>query len=255
MLTEKEIRDIVNSEVDKHLQHPSKLIGKDEMFGYSSISPNDSGLNCYIFLDDSCSYMKYKHPLYVIFNNGSGKSDELIPITIEPKINIVNTNFKIKLNQVDLKKIYKFIETNKNLIFKLANEEIDIFDFTELMVTQENRYSLAESLNKSLLVEMSKLLPKRTGLPVPVWVQETKMDMQHGLRMKFQASPVQINTDNYSSISLETFEFFNLPTKNCITNRDLRKIKRFVELNQKILIELALAKIDLNIFLASLIKS
>lgn len=152
MLTEKEIRNIVNTEIDKYLQHPTKLIGKDEMFGYSSISPKDSGLNCYIFLDDSNSYKKYKHPLYVIFNNSSGKSDELIPISIEPTINIVNSNFKLNLSQLELNKIYKFIKTNKDLILKLANEEIDIFDFTELMVTQENSYRLVESLNKSLYV-------------------------------------------------------------------------------------------------------
>lgn len=154
---------IIENAIKQELSHPSKLIGRDEMYGYSSVDPSDSGLNVKIYLDDSHSYKTYNHPLYVFFDNGKNRSEELIPIMVENEPKLINNNFNLNISHFELKKIFKFIESNIELITELANEQIDIFDFYDSMISQKTYYKLVESIEKELLVEMSKIPPKRTG--------------------------------------------------------------------------------------------
>ena len=100
---------------------------------------------------------------------------------------------------------------------------------------------LLEQLNEVQLWEMANLRPKRTGLPVIVYVSER--NSSHGPRIKFM---------NGYSDNLQLGELLTMTVEDSprvignvkISARDVKLIKQWVLLNKQLLIDLWNNKID-----------
>lgn len=132
LLSDERLEQIINAVKKSQEQLNNYKITQDELFGYSCISPSESGLKVRIFVDDSSSYKHYDHSLYIFFiNSYDEESTDLVPIG---QYGAIGNEVEVKISQNDLEDIRSFVKLNSTNILKLANEEIDIVDFSKLMI-------------------------------------------------------------------------------------------------------------------------
>ena len=132
LLSDERLEQIINAVKKSQEQLNNYKVTQDELFGYSSISSSESGLKVRIFVDDSSSYKHYDHSLYIFFiNSYDEQSTDLVPIG---QYGAIGNEVEVKISQNDLEDIRRFVKLNSTNILKLANEEIDIVDFSKLMI-------------------------------------------------------------------------------------------------------------------------
>ena len=132
LLSDERLEQIINAVKKSQEQLNNYKVTQDELFGYSCISPSESGLKVRIFVDDSSSYKHYDHSLYIFFTNSyDEQSTDLVPIG---QYGAIGNEVEVKISQNDLDDIRRFVKLNSTNILKLANEEIDIVDFSKLMI-------------------------------------------------------------------------------------------------------------------------
>lgn len=132
LLSDERLEQIINAVKKSQEQLNNYKVTQDELFGYSCISPSESGLKVRIFVDDSSSYKHYDHSLYIFFiNSYDEESTDLVPIG---QYGAIGNEVEVKISQNDLEDIRSFVKLNSTNILKLANEEIDIVDFSKLMI-------------------------------------------------------------------------------------------------------------------------
>lgn len=132
LLSDERLEQIINAVKKSQEQLNNYKVTQDELFGYSCISPSESGLKVRIFVDDSSSYKHYDHSLYIFFiNSYDEESTDLVPIG---QYGAIGNEVEVKISQNDLEDIRRFVKLNSTNILKLANEEIDIVDFSKLMI-------------------------------------------------------------------------------------------------------------------------
>ena len=210
----------------------------------------DTGLPVKILIDDGESYIIHEHPLFIYFQNGTQRTDGIIPVSVSPNPRIMIKNVpKLKISQKDLSDIFTFIRQNLSLLWKVANKEISGIYSYDLIKP------IKKKLHESLLLEMSSIPKEVTGLPVDIWVDEG-VPLQHALRIKFRASKEQHTTREYSSMTIEDEPVvFNLPKKLSVSSKDIEMIKNFVRYNKERLIDLNIGNIKYKQdFLPKMIK-
>lgn len=132
LLSDERLEQIINAVKKSQEQLNNYKVTQDELFGYSCISPSGSGLKVRIFVDDSSSYKHYDHSLYIFFiNSYDEESTDLVPIG---QYGAIGNEVEVKISQNDLEDIRRFVKLNSTNMLKLANEEIDIVDFSKLMI-------------------------------------------------------------------------------------------------------------------------
>ena len=132
LLSDERLEQIINAVKKSQEQLNNYKVTQDELFGYSCISPSESGLKVRIFVDDSSSYKHYDHSLYIFFiNSYDEESTDLVPIG---QYGAIGNEVEVKISQNDLEDIRRFVKLNSTNMLKLANEEIDIVDFSKLMI-------------------------------------------------------------------------------------------------------------------------
>jgi hypothetical protein len=95
-----------------------------------------SKLPANLYLDDNGTWFKlgpYKRIKFQDDNNDKVLTNNMIPMSIDdnPQILIDNANLSLSVSEVEQIKI--FVKNNKELLLKLGDMEIDIFDFIEKM--------------------------------------------------------------------------------------------------------------------------
>lgn len=131
-ISDERLEWLINAVKKSQEQLNNYKVTQDELFGYSSISSSESGLKVRIFVDDSSSYKHYDHSLYIFFiNSYDEQSTDLVPIG---QYGAIGNEVEVKISQNDLEDIRRFVKLNSTNILKLANEEIDIVDFSKLMI-------------------------------------------------------------------------------------------------------------------------
>ena len=124
----------------------SKRSGKDFMTEHENLQENmkleemsilfkrDSGLPVNLWLDDSGTWKKAGHWKRIKFQSTHGNktiSREMIPMSINDDPQILVNNPKMELSQSEINLIRQFVIDNKDLLNKLSDQEISIFDFKE----------------------------------------------------------------------------------------------------------------------------
>lgn len=110
---------------------------------------------------------------------------------------------------------------------------------------------------KECLQEMSRLAAKKSGLPVDLYIDDSKSYIRggHAKRIKFQANSDDSRTESFSSMTLdgkvvpETF-----PKKHSIKNKEIEEISIFVKNNVFALEKIADKEIDFQDFMNVMIK-
>lgn len=123
------IGKIVKEEISNVLNKTSyydNIDWDDEICEFDLFEPYQTNLLTDIYLDTCHAYKRNKHPLWVYFKNGR----TVLPILISKQPKILFKHFKFNVSYETLKNVFNFIIKYKNMLIKLANEEItrDIFE-------------------------------------------------------------------------------------------------------------------------------
>lgn len=240
-LKESDLRHIVENAVNKIISE-YKMMDIDELMEYMWLRPSDTGLRLDVFVDDGGSYLRNNHPLLVFIRNGYAKSDnEFIPMSVEDKPRVLDDDMDFYVSYNDIFEVQDFIQNNRELLIKLANNEMKQFDFKREIKPQKG-IMVAEQ--RQSLKEMATLKATDSGLPMDIWLDEGATYMGHAPRIKFKASNEQRTTREFSSMLLTkdaTVE--NFPSNSPIRKKDMEKLKTFVIDNLDLLLDLANGKI------------
>ena len=229
-----------------------KLTNLNELFGYTRLDTNRTGLNVTLMADSTRAYKIYGHMPLIFARNGYDKSiKEYIPFLIAPQSKILDPTIDLNITYSDVFAIEIFIRENFRGLRDLANEKIEDVEFIRSI--KPFRRMLNES--SSLIMEMGRLKPKDTNLPMDIWVDEEGLYNGHAPRIKFQASSDQTITRDFSTMTIANPpEIFNLPSKNTLRRKDRIKLERFVINNMENLLKLADGEIDIDAFKKIIVK-
>lgn len=105
-----------------------------ETMEFFLLRPQDTGLSVRLLIDDGGSYIEHNHPLFVYFQNGTDRSDDIIPVSVssDPKIMIRDVPL-LKISKQELSRIFKFVKTNSKLLCQAANGEIPTYDVPDYL--------------------------------------------------------------------------------------------------------------------------
>jgi hypothetical protein len=223
-----------------------------EMEEFHVMRKNVTGLPVNVFIDDAASYKLSNHPLWLYFQNDYNEKAVntnrlVLPISIEksPKL-LVNPNM-VQISQSDLNKVIKFVKINCSILKKFADKTIsDDKFYWQLKV---NSLKLQESTDRMLLTEMGKTLqPNQTGLPYPIWVDESEqyLDGGHGPRIKiFAVKGEKPNTrTNFASMTISDNPMIVSKPVNYNLSRGEEKLyANFVVYNKNLLLNLSHGKL------------
>lgn len=101
----------------------------DSTFEFNYFGQNETDLSVGLYLDDCRSYERNKHPLFMLFVDGMGKDDNVVPVLVSDDPKIMIRNYDVKISENELNTVFQFIKINKKLIEDLANEKINDVDF------------------------------------------------------------------------------------------------------------------------------
>lgn len=230
--------EIVN-EVLYSANRPYKMQHPDELFGYTLLGREYTGLNYPIFADDEKSYIKDKHqPLLFVKNGNNSNEMDFIPFSLSIRPIILDRQIDVKISAKDIAMIQLFIRKNLFVLLNFANEKMTHLEFFKAIKPVEK-----------MLSEMSKLSKEITNLPMDIWVDEAATFQGHAPRLKFQASKDQKTTREYSTMLLSDPPVIeNLPRKVNLKTKDIKKLEDFVLANFKALNQLARNEINLRDF-------
>jgi len=114
-----------------------KKQNKEELWEYLTIETYKAKLPVSIYVDDSSSYRRRNHPMWLYFR-AFYKRNIFLPMSIGDNPTISIKNPKMGISESDLMKIKKFIVLNKDILMQLANEEINDIEFLDAMNTNLN---------------------------------------------------------------------------------------------------------------------
>jgi hypothetical protein len=96
-----------------------------------------SGLPVNLYLDDAGTWSKSGHWKRIKFQadkSDSANTRSMIPMSISDNPRILIKNPRLSLSADDIEKVKIFVKMNKDLLLQLADEKIDIVEFTNKMV-------------------------------------------------------------------------------------------------------------------------
>lgn len=113
----------------------SNIHEDDMLLEMATLRKNVTGLPVNIWVDDCGAYKNSGHSAIIKFQGDTGDSPisrNMLEMTIDGT-RIIGDITKTKLKTRDLNKVKEFVNRNRNLLLKLGEAEIDIFQFKELM--------------------------------------------------------------------------------------------------------------------------
>ena len=212
---------------------------KEELWQFTRLSKEITGLDYNIFIDDNKTYETYNHDLWLYVECKKGLK---VPITIS-QTPIVKKF--IPKNEFNLEKIYNFIRCNETLIKNYANGLINFNAFSNVIESLKKDNLLTEGHSWKI---DSTLRGDETGLSTDIWVDENQTYQGHAPRIKFRHNKQKRFTREFASMEInDTDRIHNI--NGCeLTRKELQQIKEFVKLNRQALLDLANNIIDINHF-------
>ena len=229
------IQETIEQKMNSHTAYD--LLDTDELFEYMWLTPSMTGINADLFVDDGGAYKRHSHPLLLFVKNGHGRAVlDFISITISESPRIISTHTHIDLSDTVLSDVFSFIIANTGILKSFADGEVSHDEFIKDLVVSKSTFS--ESIER--LDEMATLRREDSLLPMDIWLDEGATFQGHAPRIKFKASNEQHTTREFSSMLISNPEQIeNLPPKTNIDSKDLEKLKKFVTINQSLLLQLA----------------
>ena len=101
---------------------------------------------------------------------------------------------------------------------------------------------IEQALTEDSLWEMTNLRPKRTGLTMCIYVSERKGS--HGPRVKFMNGYGDVQAEHLCTITVEDNPQIIAEEKIILKTKDINDLKKWIALNQQLLVDLWNKKID-----------
>ena len=121
-----------------------------DLMEYMWMHPKGTGLNVDVFVDDGGAYIRHNEPLLLWVRNGYDKSvGEFIPVSVSLEPQILNDTIPIRIAEIDIQAVSKFIVSKLNLLQALADRKISQIDFFHLVKeTLANAVHICGETNK-----------------------------------------------------------------------------------------------------------
>lgn len=209
---------------------------EDDTFGFLKLYPGETGLNISVYADDSGSYLKHNHPLWLYFENSKdGTFNKRLPISISYNPQLLVPENLVEISNHDLYMVENFIRCNYGLLNEYGNGNIDVLLFCKLLRRQK---CLTESSCQTI-TEASILDRSLTGLNTEIWV-DNERGLQHSERIKFKYDDEK-DTRKWVTMTINDTEpsVKNMTRPRKTSNKDIERIKKFVIYNRRILLGLA----------------
>ena len=208
-----------------------------ESIEYVRISASRTGLPYDIYIDNSMSYKKHKHELWLYVNCGGVK----IPVTIEDRPKVKRFVYGYTC---DLSRIYDFIRINKELLTNMANRKTNEHVFFHLL----KNINEDVDLERGLISEMATLHTDISRLPTTLWLDDDMTYLPHAPRIKFRMGD-ETTTRQYTSMEInDPDKLHNVPKRSILNAKQVEQIKSFVRVNRDILLDLCNNKIEFEEF-------
>ena len=225
-----------------------------EMYGYFPLTRRDTGLPVELLADDSGTYKKFNHPLWLLIYNGYKPTDEVIPMTIDATGEIVGT-YDLNISYDDIRKVREFMHRNMDGLKAVADEQMSSYEFVKNM--DLSQYRMAEGVER--LDEMAKLTSDMTNLKSDIWIDNafgSRSGLQHSARIKFKAEQGVDDPNDWPTMKLQkdNYEVLHMPQKTFLKNKDIKKIAKFVDLNFDLISALYCREIGWGEFIEKLQK-
>ena len=212
---------------------------EEELYEFYRLSPNVTNVPVEIWFDDSQSYIRNNHPLWIYFRNGNPTETlEFIPVSVSNNPQILIQNPKIKISSNVIVRIKQFVQRFKKELILVANDKIKNYEFERFVK------KTIKGLLESIICEMAILKSSDTGLKTDLWI-DTGVMKQHGPRIKFKSSNEQKRSVDFSTMTIsDNPEIYHLPKNTSLSNKDIEKIKNFVKYNKDKLLQLDKGEIN-----------
>jgi len=116
-----------------------------------------------------------------------------------------------------------------------------------------NEFINYSSLSEDEMLEMANATSKVTGIKdIVLWMGP--QPPQHGYRIKVSNIPNKINSDNLFTITIPNLEIIGDVNEKFINSKKIKQIKKFVKLNQNLIIKYSDKKMETLDFLTQLKK-
>lgn len=189
-----EIRKMLNLTLsnDVNKNYAKTRCDEELLEGVSYLPSSYTKLSVDIIVDTGDSYHIFNHPLCLYVVNPEN-DDFVYPITISTNPQTIDGN-------TIPNDVREFIVDNVQLLTDAANMTIDGGDFYDgVDAWKENK-------TQKMVVEMSKLGPDKTGLPVWIYIDDTGSYAKSGhngsYRIKFQQDPLILYTNAWMPLTI-----------------------------------------------------
>jgi hypothetical protein len=239
---------------------------------YCRIPQEDTGLGVEIMIDDSQEYKMGDHPLWVYVRSHKNVSQKkypryyksvYIPFTVEKNPRMVGDTLIVGelLSSKDIKDVKDFISLNVKELRDVSNMKVSSGDFSSICTPIDftRRYDVPPTNKVVSLNEMANILKRDSGLPVNIWVDNSGKDRlnKHSPdRIKFQnnkGNSVQPNTLIPISVH-DSMVVFSDDNNIKITSHELSLIRKFIEVNIELVVQLIHKEIKPEEFKKRVIK-
>lgn len=140
-----EIRIMMKNHLDKDIEKDVRdyVISSQEYTRWKEYSDEESAafayvlprwLNVEIALDDNSFYKRNNYPLWLYFRNGYGEEKEWLPVLANDSLcKLPTMNMDLHISTTDFVAIYMFAKNFKEELEQLADGEIAISEFYEII--------------------------------------------------------------------------------------------------------------------------
>lgn len=212
----------------------------DGFWGFYTLTINYNSNVLYLKIDTDASYKEYNHPIwcYIHKNRNPFETENLMCIDVNNLALLYNSNDELYIQKSELQYLLNFITNNKTFIQKVAQGIYTLMDL---------RKKFHNKINEAFtpLNEMSIWLPALTGLPFKIYVDVTGAGENSGHkgspRLKF-GNTGNPKSSNWGVMLLyPPYDIMHTPSN--FKQKDINVLRKFVEVNQNILLSLYNKKI------------
>lgn len=225
-----------------------------------------------IAIDPEKQYIKFRHPLWIYFNNGYGDTLNWVPLIISDNVSdcyIPISGITLNITYNDFKKVKQFCADYYQFLKAYADEQITGKELYNFIAIGANllECSLYDK-NMMSLNEMAHITKNELLLPRDLYIdnEASYLKGKHGPRVKFQSADGNDNKRLWPSIDFKptmdvntaleelTLHYRNDKQIKGISQSTINHIKLWILNNIKLLWKVANKQMDINDFKEQMIK-
>ena len=198
---------------------------REELYNFTCLSKDLTNLPIDIYIDEDCSYIHNRHPFLIYIHNGYTDDSDYIGMTICSNPQILS-NKKIELYHNDIVKLKLFVFKHTKMLKDVCDGKMRTLEFI-------NHLRNVNESSIQLILEMSKVLPDKTGIPFTIYIGV--MDKEHGVGVKFPSKLNDTNSKTFAEMAVATCKIYS---NNGYDNDKAKWVRCFIDANKDLLLTL-----------------